>query len=314
MRIKGFELDVNISEELEDFTFERMRIRGEKLQCCSPFRNENSPSFAINLENGLWVDSGANEDRLRKGNLITFLAYMRGVSFEEIEDYLVEKYYNMLSEIDDMQLEINLDLNTVAIEHIPVERMLKFKSFSNYLTNRGITHEIQDLFNTGVDKGSRAVSFVWNDIKGNIINIKYRLVDKKTFYYEKDGKPIRNYLYGLYQCKQKKAKRIWICESEIDALTLWSNGEYAVALGGSALSENQKKLILTSGAEEIVVATDNDGVGIMLRNVIIEEFLGALNVYKPMFPIGVKDINELSVEQLENLILNIEKVELKLLF
>lgn len=312
MLIKGLDLDINISDELEDFTFDRMRIRGEKLQCCSPFRTENSPSFAINLESGLWVDSGANDDKLRKGNLITFLAYMRGVSFEEVEQYLIEKYYNMLSDIDDIQLEINLDLNVKENKYIPVERMLKFKSFSNYLTNRGISTEIQDLFNTGVDKCSRAVSFVWNDISGNIINIKYRLVDKKTFYYEKEGRPIRNYLYGLYQCKQKKAKRIWICESEIDALTLWSNGQCAVALGGSALSENQKKLILTSGAVELVVATDNDGVGIMLRDILIEEFMGAMDIYKPKFPIGIKDINELTVEQLDTVILNVEKVEMVL--
>lgn len=59
MKIRDYELDVNIKEELDNFEWSNEQVRGHKFQACSPFRDEKRPSFAVNLETGTWKDSGA---------------------------------------------------------------------------------------------------------------------------------------------------------------------------------------------------------------------------------------------------------------
>lgn len=293
MFIKGHELDIDILEELEGFDFKRARIRGNKLQACSPLRDEGNPSFAINLDNGLWVDSGAPSEEYRKGNFIKLLSFLRQEDYEEIESYLIQKYNTILADVDKLELKLALTLNSPKQSYLSKDMLLRLKQPTTYFTNRGISLEVQEMFNLGYNPRGHCVSIPWFDTHGNLINIKYRRTDNKKFFYEEDGLHIKYYVYGLDKVNLIKAKRISICESEIDALTLWTYGYPAVALGGSSLSEQQKALILNSTIDETVICTDNDKVGHRLRELLKKEFSGLLNVYDFKFPHGKKDINDL---------------------
>ena len=66
LKVRGRILDVDYYEELEPYLdrFNRVKLTGEKLISCSPFRPDTSPSFAVNLFNGTWIDSGSIYDDL----------------------------------------------------------------------------------------------------------------------------------------------------------------------------------------------------------------------------------------------------------
>jgi DNA primase len=51
---------------------------------------------------------------------------------------------------------------------------------------------------------------------------------------------------------------VYVVESEIDCLYLWSHGKPAIALGGSNMSQVQRQLILRSPIKTLVLSTDND--------------------------------------------------------
>lgn len=298
MRINGHYVDVDIAEELEMYTdeFKRMRIRGNKLQACSPFRHENHPSFAVNLENGTWIDSGASDESERKGNFISLLAFFRNESYEETAEYLLDKYSTLLNEVDGLKLKINLGVeekrefnaDVVLNEAYPV---------SEYLDKRGVDFGVQKVFN--VKQINNAVAMAWHDKTGKIINVKYRDTRTKKFWYEDGGELISNHIYGLWLIRKQNIKRVWAVESEIDCLYLWSLNIPAIAFGHGAITDKQKTLLINSGIEELVIATDNDTVGHRFAEVLIDEFAGWFSLYRLSFPENVKDVNEMSIEQIE---------------
>lgn len=313
LRIKGQDLHVDYHEELSPFIPEwnRVEYKGIKLQCCSPFRNERHPSFAVNLENGLWVDSGAPDESLRKGNFISLLANLRGEDYEDTMDYLFETYGKMFDDVSGLKLSINLN---------PIEMVVHQDKFadvcgkvSDYLTGRGIADFTQIKYQTGIGKNGDCIAIPWHDKNGRIINVKYRSTNTKDFWYSKGGEPVKNHVYGLFIVREERGKQVWIVESEIDALYLASFGFYAVALGGSSISETQINLIKSTDIDELVIATDNDAVGHRVAGVLANEFCGYMNVKRLKFPEGVKDVNEMTASQLNEAIIEEVGVSLNLL-
>lgn len=299
MDIKEYNLDVDILEELQNFEWVGEVIKGIKFIACSPFRSERHPSFACNLETGTFIDSGNSDEFYHKGNLVKLLAALRNEDYETIEDYLIEKYATILADTEALELHLNLygeEEKPLVIERTDIKHL--YTHPTDYFTNRGISLEVQRLFGLGFNSESGTVAMLWTDSHNSIVNIKYRKVAEKVFFYEKGGQPIKNYVYGIYQCIMRKAKRVYICESEIDALTLWTYGLYAIAVGGSSLSDNQKQIILSAGIEELVIATDNDIVGKRFMETLKINFEGILTILFFPFPHSVKDVNDMSKEQI----------------
>ena len=99
--IKNIRLDIDLEEELSQFSWNRERYLEDKFVACSPFRYDNSPSFFVNLVNlpdkeiaGTWLDSGALQGSdYKSGNFITLLAYLR----EETEEETFPPFFSMIS-------------------------------------------------------------------------------------------------------------------------------------------------------------------------------------------------------------------------
>lgn len=290
-----YELNVDVLEELSFYDWGRARNRGHELTACSPFRSERSPSFSINLETGLWKDFGA-VDFYNKGGLVQLLSFLRNETHHEVENYLLEKYGVNLLDVDSLSLNFDLNFNTNNDTIISIEEYKQFAYRSPYLAGRGISEKVQRAFKVGYDRNNKAVALAWMDVKGNIVNIKFRSTRSKMFYYYSNGQPIRNHLYGMNFVFRMKCERVFIVESEIDALYLWSCGFPAIALGGSNLSEAQKKLLLRSPATTYVIATDNDAVGQEVKEKLGIALIGSKNLEEIVFPEYVKDINDMSPE------------------
>ena len=64
------------------------------------------------------------------------------------------------------------------------------------------------------------------------------------------------------------------------------------------MSDKQRDLILSSGIETLIIATDNDQVGHRFAGVLCDEFAGILELKRFIFPLGKKDVNEISKHEI----------------
>ena len=304
MRIRNIEVPVNIWAELEPYLdhFGDYRIRGDKLQACSPFRYERHPSFAVNLENGTWIDSGSPTDLYHKGNFVALLAYLRQEEYQDTEDYLFQAYHIMLEDTDKLQLKIDLQQeSTVATTYEWFKDFPQLQFRHPYLLKRGITKEVQRLFCIGFDKEHEAIAMPWFNSDKKVINVKFRSIRYKQFFYLQDGQLTRNYVYGLSQCKALGYKDVAIVESEIDCMYLWSNGIPAVAMGHAGINKNQIQLLLNAGIETVTFASDNDEAGERFRVEMRKKLPKLFTCYELEIPYMYKDVNDIPQRELKQL-------------
>jgi hypothetical protein len=278
-------IDVDLVDELQSYHWERERWTDDKLTACSPFRYDKSPSFFVNLTDigtlevaGSWKDSGGGTS----GNFVDLMAHLMETDYDSALEYLLDKYAPVAYE--------------EATKLHPWKSLKPFKpltlegdDFSGYLkVSRKISYVTQERLGcVGYDT---SVAFPWKSPMGDIMAIKYRSVSSKVFQYEKDGYRINQLLFGIDQVYTSKATTLWICEAEIDALTVWENGYAAVALGGSSISNRQAEMILQSGVERVVIASDNDKAGKDLARKIKKK-LYSLTLYNVKWDLEGDDIN-----------------------
>lgn len=299
MRLRGYEVQVDFAAELEKYEWRRPRWAGKKFQACSPFRNERHPSFAVHLETGVYIDSGSQNEEWRKGNFAKLLAYLRNETYEETVDYLLETYCSALGNLEKLRLTFDLALADEARKPMDVAVLDDFMYRHPYLNScRGIEEKWQRAFRVGYDWKHKAVTFPWYDRRGNLVNIKFRSVEDKRFWYYGDGHPIKNHVYALNFIYRAKETTAYVVESEIDAITLWQAGFPAIALGGANLTGKQRDLLLQSPVETFVLATDNDKAGRRIARTLIDELSGFKTVLIIKLPDHVKDINDMTRNEL----------------
>ena len=314
MKIRNYEIDLDVYDIISGYEWRKGRRKGDEFICCSPFRDERHPSFSINLDTGLWIDFGSDDDFWKKGSLIKLLAYLENCSMEEIEATYLELYGLMVNDTDTLELNINIQESKKPKTFTRDELKPYLYRYRPYLLNRGITDEIMKKFVVGYDKEQQAVAFFWMDVNtGKVVAVKFRSIKGKQFYYLEEGQPVKNHIFGLYQLKQDGHKTAFIVESEIDALYLWSLGVPAIALGGSTLSENQRRLLLLSGIETLVIATDNDKAGYRISREIHRELAGYMDIKKLYIPPYAKDVNDIAPNELLNYVHHVEDYELHIL-
>lgn len=299
--IRDQEIDVNIEEELEPYLeehFNRHKVRGVKLQSCSPFRDEATPSFAVNLENGTWIDSGAIDEHWRKGNFVKLLAFLMGVTYDEAEQYIWEKYRTIYADVDSLELNLNFELEAKPKRIVLPEELKPFMFRNPYLTNRGITEKVQRAFKVGYDRDNQAVVIAWMDKDGQIINLKFRSIKDKRFWYLEDGQPIKEHIFGLNFVYKMNLKTVFVVESETDCMYLWSHGIPAIALGSASLSKAQEKLLINSPIESLVLAYDNDKAGYRCKMDSIRRLQGVIELWEMPIPYGCKDVNDIPTNKI----------------
>jgi len=290
-------MKIDYREELEPFLdqFPRHKIIDEKLIACSPFRPDSHPSFVVFLDEGNWVDSGTQE----RGNFYKLFAHLTGDTEENAKDVLCSKYGEIV-DTDSLKLDIQINL-TPSIFAFSDEALQPFKWRSPYLINRGITEKVHRAFKIGFDRGSNAVVLPWMNENGDVVKLKFRSVVQKKFWYSSDGDRIKNHLYGFNHVKKRGDKKVMVTEAETDTLYNWSNGYPSVATGTASISEAQVKLIKRSGIEELIIASDNDKAGEQFAEQLINVFGGRLKLSRIVFPVGCKDMNDFTKEQMESL-------------
>jgi len=273
IKIRGQTINIDIHSELEEFEWTRPKWTSDKLIAASPFRYDNTPSFFVNLDGeyaGCFGDSGAYDDEWASGGFVKLLAFLRNETYEESEQYLLEKSGVPVS-CDEYTLVLPklLDITKTA----DVSRVIIDRRNSPYLEKRGISEVVQAQANVGKSKHYGFVAIPWHAPDGSLANVKYRATKGKTFFYERGARPIRELVYGadLYV---KSYDDLIVCEAEIDALSWRTAGYNAVAVGGVAFTRQQADILRRLPFSRLVVAGDNDKAGARFNAQVVRAMLG----------------------------------------
>lgn len=237
------------------------------------------------------------------------------------KEWLIDNFDG--TEASQRKIAFNISRNTEKQDQYFVSPSIvkQFERSHPYMYKRKITDEIIKKFHLGVDpnfkidlKDNRGntighkdigecITFPVRDIDGNVLFIARRSTTQKFFHYpEGIDKPI----YGLYEVlreikRGKEVNEVYVCESMIDALTLWSWGKYAIALNGTGTSK-QYEILRNCPLRYFILATDNDFAGKKAREKFRKEIKNKIireldyQGYKDS-----KDVNDMSKEQFDEL-------------
>lgn len=148
-------------------------------------------------------------------------------------------------------------------EFISEEELAKYRFTVPYMYQRKLTDEIIAKFDIGFDVNFNVngrkipcITFPVKDQLGNVLFIYRRSIENKFHNYPMDVlKPV----YGLDMIPFG-TKEVIICESIINALTLWAYGFVAVALMGTG-NMYQIKQLRSLGVQSFVLCMDGDEAG-----------------------------------------------------
>lgn len=227
---------------------------------------------------------------------------------------LIGKCYNKNTEFGKQWLVNNYgDTLIEEIEYLPKIEITKSKkeclsesildSFDydnekalDYLINkRHLEKNIIEKFKIGFDKESNCVTFPCWDVHNNLLGVFKRSIYGKFFNIPKIyPKPI----YLLNEAIKNNCSKIYVCESQINALTLYGWGFPAIALFGTGSSE-QYNILNKSGIRQYVLCFDGDLAGEIGVNKFLNNIKNSL-ISQIILPKG-KDVNDLTKEEFINL-------------
>src|SRR5690625_773161 len=296
LSIRNHSVGINNASELSDYRFDNARWAADKLIASSPFRDDRAPSFFVNLSGelaGAWGDSGALDYEYASGNFVKLIALLRGISYEESADYLIEKY----GALYEIKPDEPIRLRPISLRD-PIRKVRTLdnpitQAVSPYLLKRGISEEVQRRAGVGYDEQYRGFTAIpWMTEGGNISTVFYRRTAGKQFFYNAEGTPKSRLVYGIERAEESAV----IVEGPIDALSWETAGMSAIAVGGASLSRDQAEIIKRSRIKRLYLGGDNDRQGAKLNEQARKELCGYVELYSLYYG-EEKDANAVLVRQ-----------------
>ena len=257
---------------------------------------ERHPSFNIindvnsDLQYGFYRCFTCGE----QGPLYKLVAHCLNLSDDEAKEWLTDNFSDYLI-TRQVQLE-PIVLGKFELPPLDESELLKYRKYHPYLEDRGIPFEVAKYFNVGYDEQKREITFpVWDE-HDKLRMITRRSIDNKRFQLSSGvDKPV----YLLNYIKKLNIDEVTVCESQIDALTLWSWNIPAIALLGTG-AKKQYEILKKSGIRTYHLALDGDeagwkGISKFIRNMPNDVFIDIIAI-----PEG-KDINDLNYNEFSKL-------------
>lgn len=192
---------------------------------------------------------------------------------------------------------INLNVPTTKKEYIDEKVLEGYQNWHPYLQKRKLTKEVCERFGVKYDPKTECVVFPVRDYKGNLSFLTRRSVNSKVFIIDKD---INKEVYLLDEIIKNNIKEVYVCESQINCLTLWSWGYPAIALLGTGTAY-QYDLLNKSGILQYNLCFDGDEAGRKGAERFMKNmgtcFINVVNIPEN------KDVNDLTKEEFENLVI-----------
>lgn len=230
-----------------------------------------------------------------------------GFEFDESEfDYLVpQDTMNALNS----KYAVNYlqELTTPKAEYIKEEELSKYRYTVPYMYQRGLTDEIIERYDIGVDlnyipsglkKPVPCITFPVRDINGNVLFVARRAIEKKAFYLPDN---IEKPLYGIYELP-KGCKSVDIVESIFNLTNCVKYGRPAIALFGTG-TYTQRQQLKRLGMNEFRIGLDPDNAGRKGTAKLKKDLKQVAMVWEYKGIPEDKDINDLTEEEFKNLLI-----------
>lgn len=280
--------------------FREVRAKGKNYSVTCPFHKngqENHPSCQVFCDE--------SDPNVEYGHFHCFtcsenvpLYSVVGHCFDQNDNFgkewLLERFSDTFIQYEELLTDIVLD--KPKKQYLNPKILDSFNYYHPYMWKRNLTKEVVDKFQVGYDPQTQSLTFpVWDQFN-NLVMVTKRSVNTKHFYIpEEVEKPV----YLLNFLLAEKQTTAYVCESQINALTLQGYGLPAIALFGTG-SEQQMKILNKSGIRHYYLCFDGDFAG----NKAIARF--KKNIRKDVLvdvvkiPYG-KDVNDLTEQEFKNL-------------
>jgi len=211
------------------------------------------------------------------------------------KEWLEERFGDVFIQKEDFLPAI--ELNSIKKTYIDESILDSYNYIHPYILKRGVSLEIVSRFKIGYDKDTDCVTFpVWDE-NNNLVTITRRSVKGKKFILEENvDKPV----YLLNFIKNLSITTVYVCESQINALVLWSWGYPAVALFGTG-SKNQYEILKKSGIRNYILCFDGDDAGRKGDKRFRDNMKDDVFISSKKLP-ECKDVADLTKEEFDNLV------------
>lgn len=323
LRIGNYTINSDINTIVEKLIEEGLlkgkhRDRGQYVTICCPFHDENRPSSSITT-----VDIQKGDRVVEAGTFHCFGCGATGNLFETISQCLGKRDAGV-SGIEWLRKNFGMEEESKVIKffkpynpkplpqrpRVPERVLDEFRYFHDYMYERKMTDEAIDYFDIGYDRDEQCITMpVRHPYNGKVVFCQTRSVRGKFHKYP-EFIIKTDYIFGYYEAVQeirelksegKKDIVVWVCESIINAITLWTDGKIAVALMGTG-GGNQYRLLnglFSEGLEDIVFALDPDEAGDKGTERLIKQITSIPNRFIVEYPQYVRD-KELDINSMDD--------------
>lgn len=236
-----------------------------------------------------------------KGSFLKFVAECFDAPESYAKAWLLENFGGeLIAKNLFMGEPIVLNRNKGVKKHLDESILDQYQTWNPYLAKRKLSREICELFKVRYDPKYRQVIFPAYDMNGNLVMLAKRSIDVKSFYLDKDvEKPV----YCLDYVMKNNIKTVLITEGPFDCLTGWEYGFPTIATFGK-ISDYQIEQINKSCINIIYAAFDNDAAGRSFLETLKRKLTKRIIIIETKFPAWRKDLNDLTKEELQEIIKN----------
>lgn len=290
-----------LKKELRNNKLKHIKQKGDNIiVSCPSHKNglENNPSCSIYRGDSPDIEYGTVHCFTCgfSGPLWHFVGECFDEDDEFGKEWLCERFGDTFIQEELMLPLIDLSNKKPTQKYLDESILNCFQNYHPYMTQRKLSNYVIDKFKIKYDTSAKCIVFpVW-DSNDNLVMLTRRSVNNKMFIIDKD---IEKPVYLLNYIINENIKTVYVCESQINALTLWSYGYPAIALFGTG-SKYQYELLNKSSIRNYYLCFDGDeagdkGIQRFIKNIRSDVFVNIVKV-----PRG-KDINDLSLEEFKNL-------------
>lgn len=258
---------------------------------------ENHPSFGVfkNREGDRTFGSYHCFTCHETGDLVHLVSHCLDMDLEEATQWLIDKYGNIFIE---KQLNLPfIDLNrTQAIKpttYMDESILNNYNYLHPYMFKRKLTKEVIAKYKIGYDRETDSITFPMWDEANHLIAVNKRHTKFKK--YDLQASRFKA-VYLLNFALMEKATHVYVCESQINALTLATYGLTAIALCGTG-SSKQYQILRNCGIKNFTLCLDGDDAGRVGTTKFIKNVCDSTYLVDIIdIPEG-KDVNDLSEDE-----------------
>ena len=289
-----------VKNELTNGKLKSINKKGGQVRVTCPHHGEgkeHNPDCYINASNDSELEYGYCHCFACgfSGRLSKFI----GECFDEDEkfgeDWLIERFGNSLTDKQVVLQDIDL-LQKNETQYLDETILNTMQSYHPYMDKRKLSRKVCEMFKVKYDPNTKSLVFPVYDEYNKLYMLTRRSVENKTFIIDSDKeKPV--YLFNYI--KEKNIREVCVCESQINALYLWSLGYPAIALFGTG-TKHQYDILNSSSIKHYFLCFDGDDAGTkgikrFIKNIRKDVFIDVCELPKG------KDVNDLSLDEFDSL-------------